>query len=201
MSAAQNIAENSNLSLEVETASGNVSISNETLNSIVEQVGTDENLKVTVEITSADKVLESVREESAKTITENVEKGNDFYWFLDAGWTPNGDLDDTIILASFTDEPEDQDKYVFEYAIIDQKGTKQITCKMPDGQPVTYQTDTVESIHFNVGKKPDEGDIEDIIFFCTITYQVAVSNSNSVTHTYTFVINPRVGDKVGFTIY
>ena len=74
VSAAQNIAENSNLSLEVETASGNVSISNETLNSIVEQVGTDENLKVTVEITSADKVLESVSEESAKTITENVEK-------------------------------------------------------------------------------------------------------------------------------
>jgi len=62
------------LSLEVETASGNVSISNETLNSIVEQVGTDENLKVTVEITTADKVLESVSEESAKVITENVEK-------------------------------------------------------------------------------------------------------------------------------
>ena len=74
VSAAQNIAENSDLSLEVETASGNVSISNETLNSIVEQVGTDENLKVTVEITTADKVLESVSEESAKVITENVEK-------------------------------------------------------------------------------------------------------------------------------
>ena len=74
VSAAQNIAENSDLSLEVETASGNVSISNETLNSIVEQVGADENLKVTVEITTADKVLESVSEESAKVITENVEK-------------------------------------------------------------------------------------------------------------------------------
>ena len=73
-SAAQNIAENSNLSLEVETASGNVTISNETLNSIVEQVGTDENLKVTVEIINADKVLEAVNEESAKVITESVEK-------------------------------------------------------------------------------------------------------------------------------
>ena len=38
----------------------------------------------------------------------------------------------------------------------------------------------------------------DIIFFCTITYKVATSNKNSVTHTYTFTINPRVGDyKVG----
>ncbi len=74
VSAAQNIAENSDLSLEVETASGNVSISNETLNSIVEQVGTDENLKVTVEIINVDKVLDSVSEESAKVITQNVEK-------------------------------------------------------------------------------------------------------------------------------
>ena len=57
VSAAQNIAENSNLSIEVETTSGNVSISNETLNSIVEQIGTDENIKVAVETKTAEMFL------------------------------------------------------------------------------------------------------------------------------------------------
>lgn len=74
VSAAQNIAENSNLSIEVETTSGNVSISNETLNSIVEQIGTDENIKVAVETKTAENVFEAVSEESAKTITENVDR-------------------------------------------------------------------------------------------------------------------------------
>ena len=63
---------------------------------------------------------------------------------------------------------------------------------LPDGNSLSYQTDTVTKITYDKIETKD-----DALFFCTITYQVAVSNSNSVTHTYTFVINPRVGDKVG----
>ena len=127
-------------------------------------------------------------------ITKNIEAGNEFYYFGEeivngSYWTTEFDLNTPIILASFSDNFEKPDKYVFEFA----KGTKQVTCKISDDQTITHQMDTVESIHFNVGKK--EGDI---IFFCTITYKVATSNKNSVTHTYTFTINPRVGDyKVG----
>lgn len=127
-------------------------------------------------------------------ITTNIEAGNEFYYFNEVNdennrWTNEVSLDTEIILLSFGNEFA-KDKYVFEFA----KDTKQVTCKISDDQTITYQMDTVESIHFNVGNEKTG----DIIFFCTVTYKVATSNKNSVTHTYTFTINPRVGDyKVG----
>ena len=131
-------------------------------------------------------------------ITKNIEKDNKLYFLAGfdaenkAIWASDFIITEDREILSFGNEVN-PDLYDFSFS-----SEKVLSCKIPnpdDGvQTITYQMDTVESIHFNVGNEK----AGDIIFFCTITYKVATSNKNSVTHTYTFTINPRVGDyKVG----
>lgn len=63
--------------------------------------------------------------------------------------------------------------------------------KFSDTDLRSYHLETVESLRFEVVKSKD-----DEIFFCTVTYVYRLGQSKEVEETYTFCINPRVGESI-----
>lgn len=59
--------------------------------------------------------------------------------------------------------------------------------KLPDGKTVTVHTETVESVHFYLAEKSAGGETE-YLLYCAITDGLG---------TYTFCVNPHVGEKGG----
>ena len=59
---------------------------------------------------------------------------------------------------------------------------------LPDGDDISFTTETVKNITFDISKKEN-----DIIFFCSITYSFPYGNSEK-EETVTFCVNPYIGD-------
>lgn len=63
------------------------------------------------------------------------------------------------------------------------------------GEPVprTFQFEVITDVQFEVKENPSK---TDEIFFCTVTYVYRQGQNKEVEKTYTFCINPRVGESV-----
>ena len=61
------------------------------------------------------------------------------------------------------------------------------------GEPVsrTFQFEVITDVQFEVKENPSK---TDEIFFCTVTYVYRQGQNKEVEKTYTFCINPRVGE-------
>lgn len=57
----------------------------------------------------------------------------------------------------------------------------------------SYHFETITSLQFAIENNPDNNDE---IFFCTVTYAYRRGQNTPVKETYTFCINPRVGENI-----
>ena len=73
----------------------------------------------------------------------------------------------------------------------------QIRLQLPgDESDTVYEPKTVESISFSAReKKDDQGNLLDTLYYCTVVCVYTV-NKQEQTQSYTFCINPRLGETV-----
>ena len=62
-----------------------------------------------------------------------------------------------------------------------------------DGKYQSYRFETVTKLEFEIMKNAENNDE---IFFCTVTYAYRRGQNTPVEETYTFCINPRVGESI-----
>lgn len=65
-----------------------------------------------------------------------------------------------------------------------------------DGKYQSYRFETVTKLEFEIMKNAENNDE---IFFCTVTYAYRRGRNTPVEETYTFCINPRVGESIPVT--
>ena len=65
-----------------------------------------------------------------------------------------------------------------------------------DGKYQSYRFETVTKLEFEIMKNAENNDE---IFFCTVTYAYRRGQNTPVDETYTFCINPRVGESIPVT--